>query len=90
VARGGQGSNVTQYSNPRVDELLKQGRSTFDQEERRKIYSQVQRIIREELPFLPVFSYSNILGRKSNLEGFKFNPNTRTASWNVASWSWKA
>jgi peptide/nickel transport system substrate-binding protein len=90
IARGGQGSNVMQYSNPKMDELLKQGRGTFDQEERRKIYAQVQQIIREELPFLPVFAYSNVLGRKSKLDGFKFNPNTRTASWNAASWSWKA
>ncbi|MEN3793047.1 peptide ABC transporter substrate-binding protein [Fulvimarina sp. MAC3] len=89
AAKGGQGSNTMQYSNARVDELLKEGRGTFGQEERKKIYTEVQEIIREDLPFLPIFAYTVVMGRKSGLEGFKFNPNTRTPSWHAAAWSWK-
>ena len=90
VAKGGKGSNVMQYSNPKVDELLLKGRSTFDQDERRAIYREVQKIVREDLPFLPLFVNTLILGRKAKLDGFEFNPNARTASWHAAGWSWKA
>ena len=89
VAKGGKGSNVMQYSNPKVDALLEKGRSTFDREQRKAIYTEVQQIVREDLPFLPIFAYTIVLGRKAKLDGFQFNPNTRTASWNAAAWSWK-
>lgn len=88
VALGGKGSNTMQYSNPKVDELLEKGRTTFDPEARKAIYFEVQQIIREDLPFLPLFVNTNVIGRKAGLEGFEVNPNVRVASWNAAAWSW--
>lgn len=89
VAKGGKGSNVMQYANPKVDELLEKGRSSFDIEERKTVYTEVQQIVREDLPFMPLFAYTNVLGRKAGLEGFVFNSNTRTASSHAAAWYWK-
>ena len=88
TAQGGRGSNNAQYSNPEVDALLEQGSSTFDPEARRPIYMRVQEIVRDELPFLPLFLYTAVYGRKSGLEGYEPNSNTRTESWNAAAWYW--
>ena len=48
----------------------------------------MQEIIRDDLPFLPLFLYTAVYGRKSGLEGFAANSNTRTESWNAATWYW--
>lgn len=42
--------NLVFYSNERVDELLEEGRSTADFDERKEIYDEVQEIIAEEIP----------------------------------------
>jgi peptide/nickel transport system substrate-binding protein len=90
AAKGGKGSNTGQYSNPEVDALLEKGARTFDPEARRAIYNRVQEIVRQDLPFLPLFAYTNVLGRKEGLEGFEPNANTRTASWHAAGWRWQS
>ncbi len=90
VAKGGKGSNTGQYSNPEVDALLEKGARTFDPEARRAIYLRVQEIVRQDLPFLPLFAYTNVFGRKEGLEGFEPNANTRVASWHAAGWHWKS
>lgn len=48
----GGGSNGSAYSNPALDKLLKQGRETLDQSARKQIYSQVQKIVTDDLPSL--------------------------------------
>ncbi|EBA06448.1 peptide ABC transporter substrate-binding protein [Sagittula stellata] len=88
AAKNGSGSNNAQYSNPKVDELLEEGAQTFDVERRKEIYKEVQAIIRDDLPFLPLFRYTNVYGRKEGLEGFEPNPNTRTESSHAALWYW--
>jgi peptide/nickel transport system substrate-binding protein len=86
AAQGGRGSNNAQYSNAEVDALLEKGSRTFDPEVRREIYLQVQELIRRDLPFLPLFQYTNVYGRKEAIAGFVANTNTRTESWNAATW----
>jgi peptide/nickel transport system substrate-binding protein len=43
-------TNITHLNNPRIDKLLEQGRQTFDQPERKKIYYDFQRFLLEESP----------------------------------------
>jgi peptide/nickel transport system substrate-binding protein len=43
-------SNISVYSNPRIDKLLEDGRATLDFEERKKIYLDFQRFLLEDLP----------------------------------------
>lgn len=87
-AQGGRGSNNAQYSNPEVDALLEEGARTFDPEARRAVYRRVQEIIRDDLPFLPLFLYTAVYGHKAGIEGFEPNSNTRTESWHAAGWHW--
>jgi peptide/nickel transport system substrate-binding protein len=88
VAQGGRGSNNAQYSNPEVDALLEEGTRTFDPEARRAIYNQVQAIIRNDLPLLPLFTNNIVYGRKAGIEGFVPNTNTRSEAWHAAGWYW--
>lgn len=43
-------SNLTKINNPRIDKLLEEGRQSFDQQERKKIYQEFQKILLEECP----------------------------------------
>jgi peptide/nickel transport system substrate-binding protein len=47
--------NFVGFSNPEVDRLLDEGRSTFDLEKRKKAYFRIQEILAEEQPY--VFLY---------------------------------
>jgi peptide/nickel transport system substrate-binding protein len=48
----GAGFNFFPYSNPQVDELIKKGRATSNQEERAKAYKDITRLIMEDAPYI--------------------------------------
>ncbi len=54
-------ANRTYYSNPRVDELIRQGRLTVDQSERKRIYAEIQRIVATDLPYINLWYYDTVL-----------------------------
>lgn len=87
-AQGGNGLNTYQYKNPEVDALLDRGTREVDQEVRRKIYHRLQRIIREDLVFLPVSQSVIVEGVKDTLIGYKPNINASSNCWNLRSWYW--
>lgn len=43
-------TNLTKLNNPRIDKLLEEGRQSFDQQERKKIYHEFQKNLLEECP----------------------------------------
>jgi peptide/nickel transport system substrate-binding protein len=86
--RAGYGSNVSQFENARADELLARGVTVNSMEERRAIYREVQAIVREELPMLPIFQGAQIEGTKAGLMGFENNVHVLANSWNAARWYW--
>lgn len=49
------GNNRAMYSNPEVDEKFTLGARTFDEEERMKLYKEIQEIIAEEVPYIPMY-----------------------------------
>lgn len=44
--------NFVSYANPEVDDLLEQGRRTFDINERKNAYFRIQEILADELPYI--------------------------------------
>jgi peptide/nickel transport system substrate-binding protein len=48
------GQNAMLYSNPRIDELFTKGQTAQTQAERKKIYDEVQTILADELPWVPL------------------------------------
>lgn len=87
-AQGGRGSNTGQYKNEKVDALLEDAGRIFDQEKRKEIYQQVQEIVREDLPLLPMFQYATVRGYKEGIKGIRPNINTRIDTWNAAEYYW--
>ena len=87
-AKGGSGQNTFQYVNPEVDKLLEEAGETPDQAARAPLYQRIQAVVRDDLPFLPLFQYSLIEGSKAKLMGYTSNVNVRSNCWNIARWYW--
>ena len=68
------GSNAGGYANPRLDELLDQGRLTFDHVERKAIYDEVQQIVAAEAAMIPVFHVSQTSVGVPGLTGYQVHP----------------
>ena len=50
-----QPGNITNYSNPRIDKLLEEGRGVFSKEERKRIYQDFQKYLLEDAPAIFLF-----------------------------------
>jgi len=67
-------ANRTFYSNPRVDELIREGRTTLDQQKRKAIYAEVQQILAEELPYINLWYLDNVLVHTNRMRGIEMSP----------------
>jgi len=62
------------YSNPQVDSLIAQGRSTLDQRQRAAVYAQIQRIVAQELPYVSLWYFDNVLVYNRRLNNLHVAP----------------
>jgi peptide/nickel transport system substrate-binding protein len=69
-----EGQNRGYYSNPKVDDLIAQGRATFDRNKRREIYAQIQRIVQEDLPYISLYHQINVAVMDKDLQGYTMYP----------------
>jgi len=67
-------ANRTFYSNPRVDELIREGRTTLDQKKRKVIYGEIQQILAEELPYINLWYLDNVVVHTKRVRGITVNP----------------
>lgn len=81
------GQNFLNYSNPTVDKLLAQGLATVDTEKRKQAYYEVQRVLVEELPQIPLYYPKAYFAFKPGLTGVK--PAPTNLFWNAEEWEWK-
>ena len=64
--------DYSNYSNPRVNELIEGGLRTLDDNERKATYGQVQKILMEEAPWGFIAYPKYALARKAKLSGFTY------------------
>ena len=64
------GNNRGRYRNPEIDQLLEKGRKTLNSEERKRIYSQAQKILAWELPYIPLWWAKNVIVMNPAIRGF--------------------
>ena len=76
----GKGGNRGAYSNPEVDALIEAGRRSVNRDERRRIYSGIQRILARELPYVHLWHEDNIAVIRRSVKGWKVLPNARFAA----------
>jgi peptide/nickel transport system substrate-binding protein len=67
-------ANRTFYANPRVDELIREGRGALDQQKRKLIYDEIQRIVAEDLPYINLWYFDNVLVHTNRVRGIALNP----------------
>jgi peptide/nickel transport system substrate-binding protein len=70
----GEGRNFVSYSNPKVDELYKQGRLVFDRKKRGEIYGQIGTLIFEDQPYTFLYYRSSFYAFNKKLRGYNFSP----------------
>ena len=68
------GANRPRYNNPKVDELLDKGKVTVEQAERGDIYKEVQRILSEDVPIMPLWYEHNVVVSGRNVKGYSPTP----------------
>lgn len=56
--RSNGGNNWSHYANPKVDNLIDAGLRELDPEKRRPIYSEIQKIVAEDVPFLYIMFWN--------------------------------
>ncbi|MCV0427898.1 MAG: ABC transporter substrate-binding protein [Roseibium sp.] len=74
LVESGVGYNFSGYSNSELDDLLKKGRESFDDEVRKEYYDRIQEIINEELPLIPVFHKTQVSVGNGKVEGYQIHP----------------
>jgi len=68
------GFNSGYYSNPEVDALLEQARSSTDRGERARLYKAMQEIVREDAPWAFVANWKQNAVSTAAVEGFALQP----------------
>jgi ABC-type transport system substrate-binding protein len=66
--------NRGRWTNPRIEELLPKGRESFDDAERAKIYTEIQKIAWDNVPELFGWHPQTILAMGANVEGLVYQP----------------
>jgi peptide/nickel transport system substrate-binding protein len=67
--------NAGFYQNPRVDELLKKGRTTIDDKDRIPLYKEAQKLVVEDAPWIFVDHGKQVIVYRKRVQGFKLHPN---------------
>ena len=68
------GFNSGYYSNPKVDELLEKARTSTDQNERAKLYREMQQIVHDDAPWAFIANWKQNAVASAAVKGFKLQP----------------
>lgn len=69
---GGSFQTCDFYKNPEVDQLIEKVRVTLNESERLAIIRELQRIIMEEIPGIPLYVMPNILAMRKRVQGYVY------------------
>lgn len=65
----------THYANDRVTELMREGRTTPEGDDRTEIYREIQQTLADEVPYIPLFFPANLKATRDDVHGFTVLPN---------------
>jgi peptide/nickel transport system substrate-binding protein len=71
---GGSKSYWSSYNNPAVSKLIEMAESEFDSSKRADLYAQIQKIVAQDVPFVPLDYPPYIYAHASKVNGFAVNP----------------
>ena len=70
IMRTGRGNNRTGWSNQEFDELVGKANATTDQEERYRLLGEAEKILIDELPIIPVYTYVRSYKLSPDVKGY--------------------
>jgi peptide/nickel transport system substrate-binding protein len=73
--------NFISYRNPEVDTLLEQGRRTFDEAKRRRIYNRLQEVMREDQPVIFLYVPYGLVAVHKRIHGIQPTPRGISDRW---------
>jgi len=68
------GFNRGHYNNPEVDRLIDRATRAIDDADRKKYYSEVQKVIAEDAPYISLWYRTNVTVAQSTLAGLHLGP----------------
>jgi peptide/nickel transport system substrate-binding protein len=68
------GANRQFYLNPRVDVLIAQARAEPDPGARKRDYAEIQQILAEDLPYINLWYFNNVMVHSRRVRGLELNP----------------
>jgi len=68
------GANRGFYSNPKIDALIDKARREIDPQVRKPLYAEVQRILAEDVPYINLWYFDNVLVHTRRVRNLKLNP----------------
>jgi len=83
TTEGGKYGSYSWYSNPQVDKLFKQARSTTDETQRMNLYNEAQKLILTDAPCVPVYTYRDARATNNRIGGFSYNSFGLVNMWSV-------
>ncbi len=79
------GQNVSRFSDPKVDELLKQAQTEPDPAKRKTMYCQVAQSVHNAYPAIYLYQAGNAYAYRDRLQGWIANGNN-SMGWNAQNW----
>jgi peptide/nickel transport system substrate-binding protein len=68
------GLNRGRYQNPEVDRLIDAASRALDEDDRRRLYADAERIIAVDAPMIPLWYKTNVAVAQADLEGIALSP----------------
>jgi len=70
----GAGGNYSYFNSPKVDELIVKGRTMKDSDERKEVYTEIQKEIIAQAPWVFLSNGEQVVGASKSVTGFKPSP----------------
>jgi peptide/nickel transport system substrate-binding protein len=68
------GANRQFYSNPRVDAIIDKAQMETDQATRKKDYAELQQLLAEDLPYVDLWYFDNVVVHSKRVQNLALNP----------------
>ncbi len=76
-------STSTGYKNPEYDRLCRAARTTIKDEDRKKVFADLETLLRTDVPWIPILYIPQVEGWRSNVQGWQHWSAGYARAWNV-------
>ncbi len=82
--KGGSQFQGSFYNNPKMNELIANQRKERDSNKRSQQLQQIQEILAQDVPFIPLWQNKEYAFAQKGLQGVKIEPNQQLPYWNIS------